>query len=344
LDNSSSHFIARLPNFLGHDYKLTCGQYLRGISCLDFNEWEDGHIRKVQLKRCFNPACQQCWRYWVHREAYTATKRLVAGAKLYGHKINYIRHISYSADIDTYFNPIEVNNDGSCKISVKKLSTYLKVGIKVIKKSGIQGGIRILHLFRKNKGGKGWRFGAHFHVLGWGYLKPVNEFHNETGWIYKNLGARKSVQATLSYQIDHASLFYPDFRNFYLKRRKKHIVSYFGNLGYSKVIVKDEYVKEELLICKRGSEVWVYEPEFRYSINYEGKIDLQGKHFAGVIADIDYSIPDAAVSSQLKYRYVENPFVNGNETGPFVNKIKVRIFSLKNNPKKEIINYLNQLI
>jgi hypothetical protein len=90
---------------------------------------------------------------------------------------------------------------------------------KVLKRVGIVGGSMIYHPFRQNVSKK-WFFSPHFHVIGYGWH---NGFH-VAGWVVKNHGVRKSVHATVMYQLSHAGV-----------HKYFHTVTWFGELSYNKL-------------------------------------------------------------------------------------------------------------
>jgi hypothetical protein len=93
--------------------------------------------------------------------------------------------------------------------------------IRVSKRVGIVGGSMIYHPFRENRS-KTWFFSPHFHVIGYGWHRGFKV----SGWVVVNHGVRKSVHATVMYQLSHAGV-----------HEKYHTTTWFGDLSYNKLKV-----------------------------------------------------------------------------------------------------------
>jgi len=107
------------------------------------------------------------------------------------------------------------------KIEVLRVRLY-----KIAKKCGLSGGCAIFHPFREHHVQKTWYWSPHFHVIAFGWVKDVRSLHSRYGWVIKNVGVRKSVHATLMYQLSHAGV-HPGH----------HVITWFGSLSYSKLRV-----------------------------------------------------------------------------------------------------------
>jgi hypothetical protein len=119
---------------------------------------------------------------------------------------------------------------------------------KLAKKCGLFGGCSIFHPFREHED-KSWYWSPHFHVLGFGWVRHVKTLYEKYGWIIKNVGVRKSVHATLMYQLSHAGV-----------HKDHHVVTWFGALSYNKLRVDPfrevkpccplcDHELEDLLFC-----------------------------------------------------------------------------------------------
>jgi hypothetical protein len=77
---------------------------------------------------------------------------------------------------------------------------------------------------------KAWQKGAHFHGIGYGFIKWSKGQFESSGWVVKNLGYRNSVFWTLQYLLSHAGVFVDPESGFRPKRFQ--VVTWFGKLGY----------------------------------------------------------------------------------------------------------------
>ena len=216
-------FFWELPHS-GQPYP-SCGQFSGMIiSCPnDLNH----HVKYCKF-HCYRPDCPICCEYWARREAKRVVERLSNASILHhksGHDLGPIKHIVLSPPQDLAAHLIQTK-EGSIKLR--------KLANKILRAHGFLGGCVITHPFRKfillndkwveeelanthqrkalknlNDPPTNWVWGPHFHLLGWGHLTKSNDFYDQTdGWVYKNLGPRKSVYASIFYLLTHAGLAY----------------------------------------------------------------------------------------------------------------------------------------
>jgi hypothetical protein len=227
--------------------KDDCGDYLKAVGCPGHASptvTGQKHDRKVILKHCFNPECPVCYPAWAVREGNAAADRMKAAERLYraeGNDLQDARHFTFSPPQDAATLMIKT------KKGYKQLKKYV---IKLIKKSGILGGVVIFHAHRVNKF-KQLYISPHFHVIAYGYVLDTVDFNKEfPGWIIKNMGKRASLAGTIIYALDHCGLGYETLPG---TRFKIHAVTWFGLLSYNKV-AKDSIIKSEKeLPCKACS-------------------------------------------------------------------------------------------
>jgi hypothetical protein len=230
---------------------LDCGS-LRFRGCLNVNEhnsldFKRNHKAFVQgyYRSCARKECPVCYESWAGLEAERASYRLLNYAvskslvrELYSIKdldkrSRFVDHAFRSAKrkvIHVIFSIPEDSYDK--KISVLRVQLY-----KLAKKSGLFGGCVIFHPFRnKTKGKNEWFFSPHFHILGFGWIRNTKLIYEQSGWIIKNAGVRKSVHNTLMYQLSHAGV-----------HKDYHVVTWFGSLSYNKL--KIDSIPEFKPVC-----------------------------------------------------------------------------------------------
>lgn len=141
-----------------------------------------------------------------------------------------------------------------------------KLALRAARRAGVRGGCIIFHPWRENESADGtkngtWRFSPHFHILGYGWVTETSDVYQETGWLVHNVGVRKSVYATLMYQLSHAGVWMGPSRKQrrqetsagilpIAKSTKYHTLSWFGCLSYNKLRVpKCEREVERCPLC-----------------------------------------------------------------------------------------------
>jgi hypothetical protein len=184
---------------------------------------------KVYVKRyrrsCGRASCSVCYEKWASLQAHRAERRLRAFKRGRDRPI----HVIVSPD----------------QLSIDRLD-YSKLRARVyfvLERVGVYGGICLFHPFREREGGS-WYLSPHFHVIGFGWVSRVGQTYRETGWIIKNLGVRKSVFATLQYQLSHAGV--------HAGKPKRTTVTWFGALSYNKFKFTIEREREVCPICECG--------------------------------------------------------------------------------------------
>ena len=223
--------------------KDDCGEYLKAVSCPEYHIptiTGAKHTRGIILKHCFNPECPICYSSWAIREGNAAADRMKAAERLYraeGVDLQDARHFTFSPPQAEAIELIKTA-DG-----FKQLKAYC---IKMLKASGLIGGVLIFHSHRVNKL-KQLYLSPHFHVIAYGFIIDSPKFLKLSGgWIYKNMGKRSTLAGTLIYALDHCGLAYVGGSG----KRVFHAVTWFGELSYNK-LGKKEVIKEEKTVpCK----------------------------------------------------------------------------------------------
>ena len=141
--------------------------------------------------------------------------------------------------------------------------------ISIMKKAGAIGGLIIPHWWRQvgekellpdnvvipeglHEGD--WYFSPHFHTVIGGFLMQSNLFHNETGWVYKNLGKRKSIKNTIFYILTHCA-----------NHEKHHAITWFGIFSYNKMVIDfEETITEPILCSACKKELHEYEIDYSF--------------------------------------------------------------------------------
>jgi len=230
-------------NLPGHGVAYSdCGS-LRFRGCLNVKE-HHGTLEDPEregeayvqgyYRSCARKECPICYESWAGLEASRAEYRLLSFcvskkgvAEIYenqdsGKRSEYIERAFRFARhkvIHVIFSIPEI----SWGLKIEALRPLL---YKIVKKCGLLGGCAIFHPFRENRVQGTWYWSPHFHVVGFGWVKGVRSLHSRYGWIIKNAGVRKSVHATLMYQLSHAGV-----------HGEHHVVTWFGRLAYNKLRV-----------------------------------------------------------------------------------------------------------
>lgn len=246
----------------GHLGSRKCGDAIGFYQCP-----EDGYIEEW-THNCSKAHCPTCFRNWLKRRTQDSGRRLKQISKLLHRAPN---HIVLSAGPDF---------DGSSKQI-----------LKMVKAAGIIGGCKIFHAWRFREKATGqaiaWKrtdinpnskekvpsYGTespHWHILGWGYLTPSNEFYKKTGWTYKNLGPRKddSLYRTLYYQLSHATI-----------DGRKQTLTWFGIVANNKLVTRVE-VEYQVKLCPHcKSEMKKYQYYHNEPIEVDNKQKVRMKYY-----------------------------------------------------------------
>jgi len=203
-----------------HDW---CGLWqTRG--CLNVKEHKGEHENQIFVKRyprsCYRADCKKCFKKWIARQANRSTRRVQEYAKRSAMRAIHIM------------------------ISVPKHNRHLPVpmlkkrAINILKEWGING-VLIFHPFRFNKNRK-FYYSPHFHVIGFGWIKSVREFHARFGWFVKYMGVRKSIFQTFYYLLSHCGI-----------KKRQHALTWFGTLSYSKLKLEKEPDSNICPVCNK---------------------------------------------------------------------------------------------
>ena len=221
----------------------------------------NGDDKPVLLhNRCFRPECPICYDSWANRDAGHILDRIESGECLYhkvGKKLCRIRHYSFSPPQDwavRLMNTVDGYKElRSEAVNIIKgefsLPSWWWIDVPytdIIKPHGLSGGCIIFHSHRKKfvLGVPVWYYSPHFHVVGYGYVMCADSFYRLTGWVYKNKGVRNTVYGTIFYLLTHAGLGYVD------DRRVFHCNTWFGVMGYSRMVIKSDVRKVVYEKCK----------------------------------------------------------------------------------------------
>jgi hypothetical protein len=168
---------------------------------------------KVKKRSCGRPECPKCYESWAAREAKRIERRISAYKMRRGKPIHFM------------VSPSE--RDWSLSLDELRGRAYA-----IAQDVGFLGGSCLFHPFREDEPTKRWYVSPHFHMIGYGWIRGSKQTFERSGWVTKNLGVRESVSATAFYQLSHAGVWYGGGR--------RHTVTWFGCLSYSKLRVKPE--------------------------------------------------------------------------------------------------------
>lgn len=215
------------------------------------------YVRVIHMS-CKNPACPICFRHgWGGRSARSIANRLEAVAEKCGLDIE---HIVLSPPKSDY------------ELCVKDYKAFRRKAMTVMKTCGIVGGQMLFHAYRFSDADRVWYGSPHVHVLGFiegnygcrgckkdtsecltcsGFEGAVRRQYKKYRWIVKTLTKRKSVVATVKYELGHAT--------YSLSMNRFHIFTYFGICG-NRVFKSPPVVKKksECPICLYDVEPLVY--------------------------------------------------------------------------------------
>jgi hypothetical protein len=202
-------------------------------------------VKKAIIHTCDKPSCPICFKKgWAVRQALSAEARLYEASLRFG----MVEHIVASVPKADY------------GLSLEELREKVR---KILKARGVVGGCIIFHGFRFDKKKLVWKYGLHFHVLGFvfggykcrgckkncieypecnGFEKRTREAYKKDKCIVKILGKRKTVGGTLWYQLNHSTYKKNSVRG--------HILTWFGCVSYRKMKVTVEMRKSVCPICQ----------------------------------------------------------------------------------------------
>lgn len=200
---------------------------------------------KLFRRSCGRAECPVCYEKWGSKEAHRATRRL----SFYKGAFSRAIHVVAAPSLDV----VE---------SVKDYEELRALAERALRATGVRGGCMIYHPWRENDDGT-WRFSPHFHVVGFGWVVDTADY-SKRGWVVRNVGLRKSVYATIMYQLSHAGVYVgkrPSGGILPIAKSKKFCtVTWFGCCSYTKLRVpKLEREPECCPLCKAPlvSCVWI---------------------------------------------------------------------------------------
>ena len=137
--------------------------------------------------------------------------------------------------------------------------------LKLLKDSGVRGGVMIVHPYRCNFFGRYEKPGLHFHIVGYGNVvgEDVADVYAREGYIIRNFGSRKSIFKTLYYILSHCGIARKKERVdnegvVYYTRPVYDTITYFGCLSYNKLKYKDKNELPGCPMCPKVANGLIY--------------------------------------------------------------------------------------
>lgn len=198
-----------------------CGDVRFTITCPD----EPEHYTKLRKYSCHKSSCPTCWPTWASRLSKDAQSRIDGSRSAYERPYK-ARHISLSPDFVPFQSPTK-----EC------LQWLYKEGNRLTKLLGVTGCAVIVHPYRIKEDMKTfvsqlasqqkinryqWAlkqpnpqdylyFSPHLHLIAYGKFMDSDDFHQLTGWIYRNHDDNQKsgrenteLQRTIYYLLTHA--------------------------------------------------------------------------------------------------------------------------------------------
>ncbi|HXX05717.1 MAG TPA: hypothetical protein VEJ68_02735 [Candidatus Bathyarchaeia archaeon] len=203
------------------------------------------YIKQYQ-RSCYRPSCIHCYLKWIARQANRATRRIEEYAERTGQKPI---HLMLMANKNQYDLPY--------KLLRKRM-------MEILKMAQWEGGAVIFHPFKFNENTRQFYYSPHFHLVGFGRKNKITRTFGMFGWYVKIGEERISVFQTFCYLLSHCGI-----------RKRHHVVTWIGELSYSKVPSEKESKITCCPVCG-GEFVPVY---------YEGEhpIVRPERHFEGLV-------------------------------------------------------------
>jgi hypothetical protein len=236
-----------------------CGKHRSFFKCglTDLHGSIGGHdFYHNNVTNCHSYRCRLCWKYgWCVTRANVIESRFLTAEKVLRLPVKSIEHVSASVPKRLY------------GLSPQDMA---KEAILALKRSGVVGGVSILHPFRKDLKRRDLFLSFHFHVLGYieggygcrgcnlmcsnhpecgGFEIVTRRVHKDDGWIVslaKNergvVEKRESVFGTAWYQLEHSG--------FKVGVRRFQIVEWFGNVAKRKFKTDLKSFQHRCAVCK----------------------------------------------------------------------------------------------
>jgi len=257
----------------GHgSQKSDCGQIKAKVCNHVELHPEHKTLVRYYKRSCLEKSCPVCFEGWSSSESMRGLLRLASFVVSFGdvrhlqNKLIEKFHGKRSKDYyealvdglesffdDSKYKPVHwvVSPPVDSVFTKKSFSFLRKIAYKMAKKTGFRGGAVIFHPYRLKCSVCGhaipdykktcecgcvefeWMNGPHFHVLGFGWMHDSGNNYQETGWIVRNFGVRKSVYYTFQYLLSHAGVFVDPSREG--KPVSFHTTTWFGSLSYNQL-------------------------------------------------------------------------------------------------------------
>jgi len=168
----------------------SCGQFKSYEGCLSLDQHPDGlpQIKKIH-NCCFRIKCPVCMEKAISRAADRIVHRLTSFEDLNPECGDPI-HVTIS---------LPQARDQNFLISRRKAARLAEL-------AGISAAVMIYHPWRESKRTGKWRFGPHFHLIGFGWVQDTAKIYRKHGWVIKNIGVRKDPFSVVRYQLSHCGV------------------------------------------------------------------------------------------------------------------------------------------
>lgn len=219
----------------GLDSYARCGSIAMALGCV-----EHGHDKLLIPYSCGRKGCPTCYDSTLDNLARSASDKLKQGRNAYWEAgmRRKIDHFIISPPESDHKKILQMIEQGRYNI-------FKRTALAMAKKAGITGGCIVFHLYRaRNKKddvsfddlmSDERIFSPHFHIVGIAdKLMQSNKFFLETGWIYKTLGKRQSLERTVKYMLLNAT-----------HHGKYNTLSWFGLYSSNKLLI--DHIKEEII-------------------------------------------------------------------------------------------------
>ena len=197
--------------------------------------------KKPIMTHCDKPLCPVCYEIWTKKRAKMISARLLSVVDAWQARGKKMMVSHYTLSIPSSYYALFKTEKGYRQIR--------KDAYKLLKRSGLVGGVLVVHSHRQE--GESWRYSPHFHILGAGYIQSQTAWAK--GWVLKKIGRRENPYGTARYILSHAGIFQTHDKEG--MRRTVNSICWFGLFSTAWVRTTISHEWEEML-CECGARLY----------------------------------------------------------------------------------------